>query len=189
MSTHNVIAEINKRTAVGDTTAVDFGTRSVKADAITESTSGSGTTFSGVVVKSAGDKTLAIVIPGTANYTVLAANSGKIHHVANVTADRTFTLPTAAAGLYYEFWSTMEAADGHDWVIDTGSDTNFYKGGLLWTVAAGDGTIVVGDGDSNSILGIRLPSASTIVKMYCDGTNWFLNGHVFSATTPDFADQ
>ena len=143
------------------------------------------------IARVGGDQTLAIVV-ADADYTVLAANSGKIHHVANVSADRTFTLPTAAAGLYYEFWSTMEAADGHDWLIVTGSDTNFYKGGVLWCksdvaeATASEVTIVVPNGSDDATIQITLPSVGTVIKMYCDGTNWFLTGFVMSATTPTY---
>ena len=146
-------------------------------------------TIAAALVRTGGDLTPPVSVPDGAAYTVLAANSGKIHLILNQGQDATLTLPTAAAGLYYEFWSTMINADGHDWFIDTGSDTNFYLGGLMWTVAAGDGTTVAGDGDSNSIMHVVLPDASTLIKMSCDGTNWFLTGHVFSATTPTFADQ
>ncbi|MHC4176279.1 MAG: hypothetical protein ACYSWU_02165 [Planctomycetota bacterium] len=188
MSVANVINELNQSNSAGIATVADYGDQGIKSDLIAESTSGSGTTLSGATIRTGGDKTAMIAITD-ADYTVLAANSGKIHLVANVSADRTFTLPTAAAGLYYEFWSTVIAADGHDWIIDTGADANFFLGGLLWTVTAGDATAVVGDGDSNSILGIRVPDACTWIKMYCNGTNWYLAGHVLSATTPDFADQ
>lgn len=129
-----------------------------------------------------------------ANYTVLAANSGKIHLIPNVSADRTISLPTAAAGLEYEFWAQVAAADGHDWIFDAGSDTNFFVGGVVHldtdAGAAGDEVVTVGsDLNSNSKLQINLPDAGTWIKMICDGTNWNLVGHVVSATAPAFADQ
>lgn len=201
MPAHNVIGEINKANAVGDTKVADFGDQGIATDLIAESTSGSGVTIDSVVLKdggvtlsgetvrTGGDKTPAIVI-ADADYTVLAANSGKIHHIANVSADRTFTLPAAAAGLYYEFWSTMVAADGHDWIFDAGADANFFLGGLVWIDSdAADSITSAGDGDSNSILQINVPSTGTQIHMYCDGTNWFLNGQVFSTTAPAFSDQ
>lgn len=133
-----------------------------------------------------GVQTLAIVV-ADANYTVLAANSGKIHHVANVSADRTFTLPTAAAGLYYEFQATLIAADGHDWIIVTGSDTNFYLGGVLHFVSdTVDINLAVPNGTDDATIQVNLPSVGTCVKMYCDGTNWFLSGFVFSVPIPTF---
>jgi len=143
------------------------------------------------IARIGGDQTLMIVV-ADADYTVLAANSGKIHHVANVSADRTFTLPTAAAGLYYEFWSTMEAADSHDWLIVTGSDTNYYKGGVLWCksdvaeATASEVTIVAPNGSDDATIQIDLPSVGTVIRMYCDGTNWFLTGFVMSVATPSY---
>lgn len=142
------------------------------------------------IARVGGDQTLMIAI-ANGDYTVLAANSGKIHLVANVSADRTFTLPSAAAGLYYEFWSTMEAADGHAWLIVTGSDSNFYKGGLLFIdsdIAGSSSEVILSapNGTDDATIQINLPSVGTVVKMYCDGTNWFLSGTVFSATAPSY---
>ena len=135
------------------------------------------------------NKAMRAIVIGDADYTVLARNSNKIHHVANVSSDRTFTLPTAAAGLYYEFWSTMEAADGHDWLIVTGSDTNFYKGGLIFhdsDAADGKPLLSAPNGTDDATIQIILPSVGTCVKMYCDETNWFLSGVVFSVTAPTY---
>jgi len=146
------------------------------------------------IARVGGDKTLMIAIADGAAYTVLAANSGKVHIIANQAQDVTLTLPSAAAGLYFEFWHGMEAADGHDWIFDTGADANYFKGGLLFCDsdvggAASEVITIAGDGDSNSKLTVNIPSTGTFVKMYCDGTNWFLNGTVLSATIPAFADQ
>jgi len=149
-------------------------------------------TFTAAPVFTAGTTTPAIQVPDGAAYTVLAANSGKLHLVLNQAQDATLTLPTAAAGLQFSFISTMEAADGHDWIIDTGSDTNFFKGGLIFNDSdAADGIDLLSapDGDSNSILQVNLPSVSTVVNMYCDATNWFIWGRVFSTTAPAFSDQ
>jgi hypothetical protein len=35
---------------------------------------------------------------------------------------------------------------------------------------------------------IITPQAGTSVYMICDGTNWIINGVVYSATAPTFAD-
>jgi hypothetical protein len=151
-------------------------------------------TFTGAVKRTGGETTAMISVPDGAAYTVLAANSGKLHLIANQGQDATLTLPTAAAGLQYEFWSTMVAADGHDWIFDTGADANFFLGGLIFADsdvggAASEVITSAGDGDSNSILQVNLPSTGTNIKMYCDGTNWYLSGIVFSTTAPAFSDQ
>ena len=150
--------------------------------------------YSAGVAFANGTVTPMISVPDGAAYTVLAANSGKLHLILNQAQDATLTLPTAAAGLHYKFISTMEAADGHDWIFDTGADANFYKGGLLFIdsdIAGSSSEVILsaGDGDSNSKLQINLPSVSTVIEMYCDGTNWFINGTVFSTTAPAFSDQ
>lgn len=135
-----------------------------------------------------------IVSVTDANTTILAANSGKPHLVADVTADRTFTLPTPAAGLIFEFMATLPAADGHDWIITTGSDTNYFVGGVVHldddAAAAGDEIVrVQPDGNSNSKLQVNLPGGGTWIKMVCTGTLWCVTGVVSSATAPTFADQ
>lgn len=129
-----------------------------------------------------------------ATYTVLVKNSGKIHVVPNLTADCTFSLPDAEDGLDYTFVYGGVAADAQDWILDTGSDTNFYLGGVahLDTDAgsAGDEVVpVASDGDSNSKLSVLVPDVGTSVRLMCDGTNWFLSGQVVGATAPTFADQ
>lgn len=134
------------------------------------------------------------VAVGNANYTVSAENSGKPHLVANVSADRTFTLPAPKAGLDFEFIAQVGAADGHDWIITTGSDTNYFVGGIVHldtdAVAAGIEVVAVApDGNSNSKLQINLPAGGTCVRLICDGTLWTVSGFAVSATAPAFADQ
>lgn len=135
-----------------------------------------------------------VIAVGDANTSLSASNSGKPHLVANVSADRTFTLPTAAAGLDFELIATVGAADGHDWIITTGSDTNYYVGAIVHldtdSDAAGDEIVVVApDGNSNSKLQINLPQGGTRVRVICDGTLWTVEGFAVSTTAPTFADQ
>jgi hypothetical protein len=135
-----------------------------------------------------------VIAVGDANTSLSASNSGKPHLVANVSADRTFTLPTAAAGLDFELIATVGAADGHDWIITTGSDTNYYVGAIVHldtdSDAAGDEIVVVApDGNSNSKLQINLPQGGTRVRVICDGTLWTVEGFAVSTTAPAFADQ
>lgn len=129
-----------------------------------------------------------------ANTTLSAENSGKPHLVANVSADRTFTLPSPAAGLDFEFIATVGAADGHDWIISSGSNTNYFVGGIVHldtdSDAAGDEIVVVApNGSSNSKLQINLPQGGTVVRLVCDGTLWCVSGFAVSTTAPAFADQ
>lgn len=131
-----------------------------------------------------------VAIPDATTYTVKSYNSGIVHVLPNLTADITITLPTAAEGLEYEFWYGGAAADGQDWLIDTGSDTNFYIGGLVHlTDGTPDIEAVYADGDSNSKMTVLTPEAGTVVRIHCNGTNWYVNGHVVSGSAPSFANQ
>jgi hypothetical protein len=134
-----------------------------------------------------------VSVPDGAAYTVLAANSGKPHAIAEQTASVTLTLPAAAAGLEYEFFMAGVATEAQNWVFNTGSATNYYVGGLqfLDSDEPGSGSTLVPvypDGNSNDIMTIITPQAGTSVKLYCDGTLWVVNGAVDSATAPPFAD-
>jgi len=153
---------------------------SVTADSATITTLNSGTQKKDVVV-----------VTDAATYTVLAANSGKVHVVPNLTADCTISLPAEAAGLYYEFIYGGAAADAQDWLFDTGSNTNYFVGGVVNLDVGGTPEIVVAysDGNSNSKLDVDTPAAGTSIRFYCDGTLWYVNGTVVSAANPAFADQ
>jgi len=135
-----------------------------------------------------------VFVPDTDAYTVSSNDSGKIHVMPDLTADCTITMPSEEEGLSYEFWYGGTAADAQDWTFDTGSNDNYFIGGLVQhdTDAGGDDTAVVdSDNNSNSKLGVLTPIAGTSVKMVCDGVVWYVNGSVISATDTGvtFADQ
>lgn len=126
-----------------------------------------------------------------ANATISAANSGKVHTIANVSADRTFTLPAAAAGLYYKFVAEVSAADGHDWIFIAAATADLFKGGLVFLDAdAGPPTttaVVLADQSDDDQLQVNLPQGGTVIEMVCDGTYWIVSGYVVSATAPVFS--
>lgn len=124
-------------------------------------------------------------------YTVLARNSGLVHYIPDLTADITITLPSPKAGMWFEFAYVGDAADAADWLITTGSDTNYYRGGLVFMDQDGDALAPIdGDGNSNSKLTILTPEPGTKIRIESgDGTTWFVSGYVLSATIPTFADQ
>jgi hypothetical protein len=135
-----------------------------------------------------------IAVPDATPYVVKPYNSGIIHMIPNLTADTTFTLPTPKVGLYYEFWYAGAAADAQDWLFNTGSDTYFFKGGVAHLdedAADAEVASVYSDGNSNSKLTVLTPASGTVVKLFCDGTNWYVNGFVVSASASAaaFADQ
>jgi hypothetical protein len=133
-------------------------------------------------------------VTDAASYTVLAADSGKIHIMPNFTATCTLALPAVAAGLEYTFVSKATAADAQDWKIQSASATNFFLGGVAFAdtdAGAGADEIHAGiwsNGSSNDFLNVVTPGAGTYIYLICDGTNWIANGVVFSATVPAFAD-
>lgn len=134
-----------------------------------------------------------ITTTNAATYTVLAVNSGKTHIVPDLSASCTFTLPTALAGLEYVFISKAVAIDAHDWIFSTGG-ANFFLGGLAFAdtdAGAASDEIAAGvfpNGTSNDFMTIVAPGGGTRIHLICDGSNWIVNGQVFSATTPAFSD-
>ena len=136
-----------------------------------------------------------VSIPDAATYTVKASNAGVTHYLPDLTADIVITLPTPKAGLWFEFMYTGAAADAQDWLLDTGSDTNYYKGGVLFVDtdagdAADEASVVRSDGNSNSKFSVQTPECGTRVRIECaDGTHWNICGTVSSATAPTMGDQ
>jgi hypothetical protein len=137
-----------------------------------------------------------VVVTDAAAYTVLDNNSGQVHIVPDLTADCTITMPAEAANQYYKFVYAGGAADGQDWIIDTGTNTAYFVGGLTQIDVTGVGTNVVtqyySDGNSNSKLGVLTPEAGTVVELWCeDGVTWYVSGTVYSDTDTGvtFADQ
>lgn len=134
-------------------------------------------------------------VTNAASYTVLAANSGKVHYLPDMTAACSLLLPAEAAGLEYEFVYVGGALDAHGFVINSESDTNFFVGGIVHAdMDAGAGTdelvAVYPDGNSNSKLTASSVGAGTRVKVKCrDGVQWTITGVVYGNTAPVFADQ
>lgn len=131
------------------------------------------------------------VADGT-TYTFLAKNSGKVHLIPDLTADCTFTLPSAQDGLAYELWYTGTAADAQDWIINTAATTELFYGGLVHldqdAGSAGDEVVIVdGDQSDDDTMTILTPQAGTFIKLISDGSHWYVTGYVASATAPTFA--
>lgn len=136
-----------------------------------------------------------VTIPDAATYTLLADNAGLVHFIPDLTADIVISTPTPRAGLWYEFVYTGAAADAQDWQINTGSNTNFFKGGVAYNLTnAGDAedevVSVMSDGNSNSKLNVFTPEGGTRVRIMCaDGVTWNVSGTVIADGPPTFADQ
>ena len=131
-----------------------------------------------------------ISIPDAATYTVLARNSGVVHYFPDFTSTCTATLPSPKAGLAFEFAYAGLAADAQNFVIDSGSDTNYFVGGLAFLDTDDAIAVIAGDGNSNSKMTIVVPSTGTRFRVEsANGTTWTVSGFVHSATVPSFADQ
>jgi hypothetical protein len=153
-----------------------------------------GVTATAAELNGAADVSARRIAVADADYAILAVNSGKPHMVANVSADRTFTLPAEADGLDFEFIATVGAADGHDWIFTSGSDTNYFTGAIVHLdtdagPVAAEVLTIAPDGNSNSKLQINLPQGGTRVRLTCDGTLWTVSGFAVSTAAPAFADQ
>jgi len=135
-----------------------------------------------------------VVVPVGTTYSVLAADSGKTLIVPDLTGSCTFTLPTPLAGLLYKFIYSGVAADAQDWIITSGSNTNFIKGGVVVHDVddAGDSTkTIYPNGTTNSKVTVKTPAGGTVVELFSNGTLWYLNGSIITTTDAGaaFADQ
>jgi hypothetical protein len=139
-----------------------------------------------------GTKIDVVKVPDAATYTILAANSGKVHVMPDLTADCVLTMPAEEAGLNYKFIYGGATEDAQDWQFDTGADANYFVGGGT-CIDDDDSAVaqVLSDGNSNSIMNVLTPTAGTYVEFFCDGTLWYVNGLVIGATATSitFADQ
>jgi hypothetical protein len=130
-------------------------------------------------------------VTDAATYTVLAADSGKIHIMPDFTSSCTLALPAVSAGLEYTFIGKGVAADAQNWIFQSAAAANFYLGGVSFADTDDPADTIAGvysNGSSNDFLTIVTPGAGTRIHMICDGTNWIVNGQVVSATTPAFSD-
>lgn len=145
--------------------------------------------ITGNLVVEGGTTGPAISVPN-ANTTILAADSGKVHTIANVSADRTFTLPPVAVGLNYKFVAEVGAADGHDWIFVAAATADLFKGGVLaidTDAAPALASAVVADQSDDDQLQVNLPQGGTAIEMYCDGTYWIVSGVVLATAVPVFS--
>ena len=118
-----------------------------------------------------------------------ATHSGRILVVPAVTANRTITLPSPVAGANFKLIYGGAAEETENVIIDTGSDTNFFIGGVQHLDTNADNVSVYSDGNSNSKLTLIDFGIMEINITAKDSTNWYVWGNVVSATAPTFGDQ
>lgn len=136
-----------------------------------------------------------VTIADTDPYTILAASSGKTHVIPAMGQDGDIDFPAEAAGLYYRFIYGGAADEANDFIFDTGSNTNYFIGGVAFNdTDAGNGADevhagVYSNGSTNSKFTLNNISIGTIIEFHCNGTQWNVSGIVFSDTVPSFGDQ
>jgi hypothetical protein len=127
---------------------------------------------------------------GNASLTAATNGGGVVNIVPNGTQDNTYTLPAPVAGQSFTFVYGGGAADATDFIINTGSNTNYFIGGVAFhDTDDGAASVVFSDGNSNSKLQVNVPASAQITVIAKDGTNWQVWGTVVGATAPTFADQ
>ena len=127
---------------------------------------------------------------GNATMTAATNGGGVINIVPDGTQDNTYTLPAPVAGQSFTFVYGGGAADATDFIINTGSDTNYFIGGVAFhDTDNGAVSVVFSDGNSNSKIQVNVPAAAQITVIAKDSTNWQIFGTVVGATAPAFADQ
>ena len=122
--------------------------------------------------------------------TLTAAMSGKIIIIGDLAGNTLIDLPVEADGLNYEFWYTGDATEVQDHTIDTESAGNNFVGGVQW-INSGDDTHteVYSNGTTHAKLVLNNLQTGSIVKLTCDGSEWYIYGVVYSDTTPSFETQ
>ena len=121
-------------------------------------------------------------------YTVLAANSGKLHVILEQTSSITLNLPVIAAGLSYKFIMGGVATEAQNWVI-VATTPSFYNGGIAWidlNDAESNLAVVYANGTSHLTLTVTTPAAGTVIEIYSSGAEWFVFANVISDSTPAF---
>jgi|TARA_R100001460_G_scaffold51764_6_gene90581 hypothetical protein len=125
-----------------------------------------------------------------ADHNISAADHGsRLVVVPAVTADRTLTLPSPAAGISFKFIYGGAAEETENLIIDTGSTDNFLQGGLVHLDSDADNTSVYSDGNSNRKLTLTDFGIFEINIVAKDSTSWYIWGYAEGADAPAFADS
>ena len=117
------------------------------------------------------------------------ANAGRTNVVPAITGNRTLTLPSPTAGIWFKFIYGGAAEEAENLIIDTGADANYFIGGVIHLDSNADNVSVYADGNSNSILTLTDFGLFEINILAKDSTNWIIWGHQEGADVPAFTDQ
>ena len=139
-----------------------------------------GSTFGGVLGKAETLNTVGSVAAPTK--TLTSADSGKTFFIDISTVSIVCTLPAPAAGLEYTFVLTA-GSDGEgtkDFLLNTHADATDINGAVivhnaLVEVTANTSAVAIDSSAGDATCGDRL-------HVCCDGTDWYIDGHVDSAS-------
>lgn len=165
-----------------DTIMPTGGLLTVQSGGAVTLNSGSTLTVSGAVVQAP------VFVADATPYTVLAADSGKLHIILEQSSDITLNLPVIAAGLSYKFVMGGVATEAQNWII-VATTPSFYNGGIAWTDlndTESNLAVVYANGTSHLTLTVTTPAAGTEIEIYSNGTEWFVHATVISDSTPAF---
>lgn len=166
--------------------------KTATVDTINESTSGSGVTIEGVLLKDNSITGIKESISAAASTNLTAADSGKVFFIGDSAAVN-YVLPTCEAGLRYKF---IVIADETDATTITTSDTTdstgeMLRGGLLVSAAAAVNTFIEASGNINKItLDDNVENGACGIGSWIEiiGTKaktWFVTGVINSTTDAD----
>jgi len=117
------------------------------------------------------------------------ANAGRVNVVPAITGNRTLTLPSPTAGVWFKFIYGGAAEEAENLIFDTGSDTNYFIGGVVHIQSDADSASIYSDGNSNSKLTLTDFGIFEINILAKDSTNWIIWGYQEGADAPAFTDQ
>ena len=117
------------------------------------------------------------------------ANAGRVNVVPAITGNRTLTLPSPTAGVWFKFVYGGAAEEAENLIIDTGADANFFIGGIAHLDSDADNVSVYSNGSSNSVLTLTDFGIFEINVLAKDSTNWIIWGYQEGADAPAFTDQ
>ena len=117
------------------------------------------------------------------------ANAGRVNVVPAITGNRTLTLPSPSAGVWFRIVYGGAAEEAENLIIDTGADANFFIGGIVHIQSDADSASVYSNGSSNSVLTLTDFGIFEINILAKDSTNWIIWGYQEGADVPAFADQ
>ena len=127
---------------------------------------------------------------GDADTTLTAtANAGRVNVVSAIHDNRTLTLPSPTAGVWFKFVYGGAAEEAENLIIDTGADANFFIGGIAHLDSDADNVSVYSNGSSNSVLTLTDFGIFEINVLAKDSTNWIIWGYQQGADAPAFTDQ